>query len=411
MFGTTTAIIHDKRIKRKDDKFAVKLRITHQREQKYFPLNVYLLPEEWEKTQSEKAKGDYKKHKLYFNKIEKKAIDIIDHLPQFSFQAFEKAFNQKTDKVKDVFYYFEAYLVSLKKENRSGTESSYRCALNSVKSFNDSKNRKNLPFSEITPEWLQSYENWMVKSGRSITSVGIYLRSLRTILNQAIEDGITTKEFYPFGKRKYVIPAGNNIKKALTIADVQKVVEYVPTTVAEEKAKDFWVLSYLCNGANMKDLALLKGTDVDDKRIVFVRAKTARTTKQNLKPIVVMMLPEIKAIIKKWGINKDNNGFLFGILELEDNSETQLKKVRHFIKTNNKYMKRIGVTLGFDLKLTSYSARHSFATVLKRSGAPIEFISESLGHKDLRTTESYLDSFEDDVKESFQKQLLNFSKT
>ncbi|OYX08653.1 MAG: hypothetical protein B7Z16_18990, partial [Algoriphagus sp. 32-45-6] len=52
--------------------------------------------------------------------------------------------------------------------------------------------------------------------------------------------------------------------------------------------------------------------------------------------------------------------------------------------------------------------RHSFATVLKRSGAPTEFISESLGHKDLRTTENYLDSFEDNVKESFQKQLLNF---
>ncbi|MFN5432775.1 MAG: tyrosine-type recombinase/integrase, partial [Cyclobacteriaceae bacterium] len=64
------------------------------------------------------------------------------------------------------------------------------------------------------------------------------------------------------------------------------------------------------------------------------------------------------------------------------------------------------LTLG--VNLTTYAARHSFATVLKRSGAPTEFISESLGHKDLRTTENYLDSFEDNVKESYQKQLLNF---
>lgn len=71
-------------------------------------------------------------------------------------------------------------------------------------------------------------------------------------------------------------------------------------------------------------------------------------------------------------------------------------------------MKRIGEALNLELKLTTYSARHSFATVLKRSGAPIEFISESLGHKDLKTTENYLDSFEDEVKESYQKQLLNF---
>ena len=71
-------------------------------------------------------------------------------------------------------------------------------------------------------------------------------------------------------------------------------------------------------------------------------------------------------------------------------------------------MKRIGEKLELDLKLTTYSARHSFATVLKRSGAPVEFISESLGHKDLRTTENYLDSFEDEVKEQYQRQLLNF---
>lgn len=74
-------------------------------------------------------------------------------------------------------------------------------------------------------------------------------------------------------------------------------------------------------------------------------------------------------------------------------------------------MKEIGKDLKFSLKLTTYTARHSFATVLKRSGAPTEFISESLGHKDLKTTENYLDSFEDDMKESYQKQLLNFTKT
>ncbi|MBK6978385.1 MAG: tyrosine-type recombinase/integrase [Cytophagaceae bacterium] len=169
------------------------------------------------------------------------------------------------------------------------------------------------------------------------------------------------------------------------------------------------MLSYLCNGANMKDIALLKWKDIDSKRIVFVRAKTARTTKQDTKPVVVMLLPEIKEIILKWGLESKNpDDYIFGIVSQRDNSEDILKKVRQFIKTTNKYMKRIGTALELDLTLTSYSARHSFATVLKRSGAPIEFISESLGHKDLRTTENYLGSFEDDIKESYQKQLLNF---
>jgi integrase/recombinase XerD len=409
MIGVTTSIVIDKRVQRKDGTFAVKLRITFNREQKYFPLGQHLLEEDWDKTQSLKARAEYKEMQLFFNKVEQKAQDIIKDLDPFSFAAFDKAFNSKTDKTKDVFSYMESYMEQLSKEGRSGTESSYKCAYNSIKSFLNSKKRKYLPFGEITPEWLQSYENWMVDSGKSLTSTGIYLRSLRTIINMAIEDGIFTQEFYPFGKRKYTIPAGRNVKKALTIQEIKAIVNYETKTDAEQKAKDIWMLSYLCNGANMKDLAQLKWSDLDSKRIVFVRAKTARTTKSDSKPVVVMRMPEIDVIISKWGIpSNDKNDYIFGVISRNDNPNTQLMKVRQFIKNTNTYMKRIGEKLNLELKLTTYSARHSFATVLKRSGAPIEFISESLGHKDLKTTESYLDSFEEDVKTNFQKQLLNF---
>jgi len=71
-------------------------------------------------------------------------------------------------------------------------------------------------------------------------------------------------------------------------------------------------------------------------------------------------------------------------------------------------MKQIGEALEIDKPLTTYAARHSFATVLKRSGASIEFISESLGHKNVQTTENYLDSFELETKLEMQKSLLNF---
>ncbi|MBK9934102.1 MAG: site-specific integrase [Cytophagaceae bacterium] len=409
MLGVTTSVIQDKRIQKKDGTFSVKLRITFNREQKYYPVNVSLTEEDWDKSQSFKARGEHKELQSFFNKIEQKAIEIIKSLDSFSFQAFDKAFNQKTDRSKDVFYYLENYMEQLKNESRSGTENSYKCAYNSFKSYLKSKGRKNFNFADLTPEWLQSYENWMVGNGKSLTSTGIYLRSLRTIVNIAVEDGVMSREFYPFGKRKYTIPAGRNVKKALTIQEIKAIVNYKTKTDAEQKAKDIWMLSYLCNGANMKDIALLKWKDIDSKRIVFVRAKTARTTKQDTKPVVVMLLPEIKEIILKWGLESKNpDDYIFGIVSQRDNSEDILKKVRQFIKTTNKYMKRIGTALELDLTLTSYSARHSFATVLKRSGAPIEFISESLGHKDLRTTENYLGSFEDDIKESYQKQLLNF---
>jgi integrase/recombinase XerD len=409
MIGVTTAIVHDTRVKRMDGTYAVKLRVTYNREQKYYPVNVYLTREDWARTQSEKPRNEFKEHKLYFGKIEQRALDIIRELHPFSFEGFEKKFDQRVDRTKDVLTYLDNYIKQLSKDNRSGTADSYQCAYNSFQKCLVSKGRKRLNFGDITPEWLKEYEDWMLEKEKSFTTIGIYLRSLRTIINIAIEDGTLAREFYPFGKRKYQIPSGRNVKKALIISDIQKIVTYKTTTEAEDRARDLWLFSYLCNGANVKDIARLQYRNIDNTKITFIRAKTERTTKQDLKPIVVMLLPEIKKIIEKWGVKPIKpESYVFGIITKNDSAEEELAKVRQATKTINKYMKRIGKDLTLDINLTTYTARHSFATVLKRSGAPTEFISESLGHKDLRTTENYLDSFEDSVKESFQKQLLKF---
>ncbi|MBN1185682.1 MAG: site-specific integrase [Bacteroidales bacterium] len=410
MIGVTTAIILDTRKKRKDETYTVKLRVTYNRMQKYYPLGVHLTPEEWEKTLQPNPRGDNKDNKVFFNKIEHRAIEVIKELEPFSFQAFEKKFNQKAAPKKDVFYLLQEYSGELTKQERLTTAESYRSTLKSFKEFIKDTRKTKLMLADITPEWLSKYEKWMVENESSITTIGIYLRNLRTIINKAIEEGNLSNEFYPFGKRKYQIPSGKNIKKALTLNDIKKIVEYKTATPAEDKAKDLWLFSYLCNGANVKDIVKLQYRNINHKNITFIRSKTERATKSNQKPIVVMLLPEIRAIMDKWGVtSKEPENYVFGIISETDSPQTVLAKIKQATKTINKYMKRIGESLGFDLVLTTYSARHSFATVLKRSGAPIEFISESLGHKDLRTTENYLDSFEDDVKESFQKKLLDFN--
>jgi hypothetical protein len=114
MIGLTTAIIHDKRVLRKDGSNAVKLRITYYRVQKYHPVNVSLTEEEWEKVYSEKPRKEYKDQLLYFNQIEQKALDIIKDLPAFSFPAFEKKFDQKPKENADTISLFEKYIGNLK---------------------------------------------------------------------------------------------------------------------------------------------------------------------------------------------------------------------------------------------------------------------------------------------------------
>ena len=238
------------------------------------------------------------------------------------------------------------------------------------------------------------------------------LGALRTLINQSIENGLIIQKEYPFGKNRYIIPSGVNIKKALTLAEVEQIFHYPAVSGSqEEKARDFWIFTYLCNGVNMKDICLLRWKNIDGDKVKFVRAKTARTTKSKQKSVVAVLTEATHEIIRKWGNpNPDAEDRVFPFLPDEVTPQREVELIHYQIKFVNKYMKRIAENIGIDKDVTTYFARHSFATVLKRSGAPIEFISESLGHSDLRTTESYLDSFEDDTKREYAKALLNFKK-
>lgn len=410
MIGTTAAIVHDTRIQKNDGTYAIKLRVTYNREQKYFPIGKYLSKNEWQTLKEGKHRNkDLKDLERYLSGIEDKAVKILDNMESFSFAEFRNRFNAKPKNRASVIEALQKRHGELTDKNRISTALTYQYTIKSIQDYVKSVNRKKLSYSDITPEWLQSFEDWMTANKKSLTTTGIFLRNLRTILNQAIEEGVLPRENYPFSKNKYQIPSARNIKKALTIENIKQFIEYPPKTVAEARAKDFWLFSYLCNGVNIKDIAKLKYKNLDTKRISFVRSKTERSTKANQKSITAIRIPEINAIIEKWGNkNIELENYVFPILSKEDTPEQEYDKIKQAVKTINKYTKRIGKELGFELSLTTYTARHSFATVLKRSGAPIEFISESLGHKDLRTTESYLGSFEDDTKESFQRKLLDF---
>ena len=123
--------------------------------------------------------------------------------------------------------------------------------------------------------------------------------------------------------------------------------------------------------------------------------------------VSVLLQPKQQEIIKHWANEKKSlETYLFPILTEGMNAEKERKTIQQKTKIINKYMKRMGKALNIDLTLTTYVARHSFATVLKRGGAPLQVISEMLGHTDLKTTENYLDSFDDEMLEGYAKLLV-----
>ena len=383
----------------------VSIRVTHNRKRKYYGTKVRLKPSVFDKIMTAKRRSEAE-NKIYNEIISyhNKAVKVIEKLPIFTFTKFEEIYFENRNATDSVSYAFDKYINELREEERIGTAVSYECAKGSIDKF-----KKDLKFADINLAFLKKYESWMLTNDKSRTTIGIYLRSLRTIFNRQSID----KSLYPFGigKGKYSIPTGRNIKKALTLEEISKIFEYkAPKKSMLEMAKDYWIFIYLCNGLNVKDLCLLKRKDVQGDVLTFERAKSKRT-KNNGEKITVSLKPRAKDIIKKWGqLSVNHETYVFPHLQKGMTAETERKQIQQVTKTINKYMKRIAKELELSKEVTTYFARHSFATVLRNSGASTEFISEALGHSSMKTTKSYLAGFEQETIHKTTEALTNFAK-
>jgi len=406
-------MVLDTRREKANGVYPVKLRITFDRKQQYYTTPHDLTQKAFGNLMftGKKFTDAEKELKREITDFGNKATDIIKKIPFFTFIAFEKQYIENRAAKDTIKQAFQDYASELRIAGQIGTAVSYECAMNSLDTF-----KSGAKFADVTPLFLKQYENWMLKKGRSITSVGIYLRSLRTLFNNAINDGLLSNTLYPFKvgnvKGKYEIPTGNNIKKALTLSDIELIYNYQPGpgTMAN-RAKDYWIFMYLCNGINVKDLCLLKYENIKGEVLEFIRAKTART-KRDVKPIRATITEDVKDIIDKWG-NEDKAGknYIFPILEKGLTPERERQLIQQLTHVINDHMKAIAATLKIDSTLTTYVARHSFSSTLQRSGISVSFISEALGHSNVNTTQSYLAGFEDTAKKEASKALTAFKKT
>ena len=405
MSKVTVSHFIDKYHPKTDEERIVSIRVTYKGKRKYYGTNLRLKPSYFEKVFTSKRRSE-SENKTY-NKIlsfRDKAVKASEKLPIFTFAKFEEVYFENKEATNDVFVAFDKRIKELKNGERISTAISYECAKKSIQNF-----KKDLKFADITTPFLTNYETWMLAADKSRTTVGIYLRNLRAIFNRANID----KSLSPFGngKQKYSIPTGRNTKKALTLEEIEKIFHYQASEKSLEKmAKDYWIFMYLCNGLNVKDLCLLKHKNISDDILSYERAKTKRS-KNNGEKITVSLKPQAKEIIKRWGqVSINFDAYIFPHLQKGMTAERERKVTQQVTKNVNKHMKRIAKELGLNKEVTSYFARHSFATVLRNSGVSTEFISEALGHSSMKTTQSYLAGFEQETIHKTTDALTNFSK-
>ena len=177
-----------------------------------------------------------------------------------------------------------------------------------------------------------------------------------------------------------------------------RIMDYKGNSVIECLAVDVFVFSYLNAGINFIDIAKLKHSNIVDNHLIYNREKTKKL-------INVPLQPKALEIIAKY--QNDKSPYLFPILSPFHKTEVQIADRLHKVLAKiNKHLKEIGVKLKLPIPLTTYVARHSYATVLKRAGVSTAIISESLGHSSERITQIYLDSFDNEQIDEAMKNLI-----
>ncbi len=408
--------------KTKEGLHPLKIKVTYNRVTRYYPIqiaakNVYLSKTQWEKIQGKQVRGDNKEIKEAIEDAKSHARNIVASITSnrrpFTFGRFESEFILNTSS-KGFIGFFEDYLSELLEEGRAGTYQTYHCALVAFKLF---RKDRDLDPIDLTPAMLRDYETFLAndrlaytKTGKKIvrrsgkTTISIYMRALRAVYNYVAGMLPFLKEHYPFtvhqsDRSKYRIKSGSGSKgDALTIKQLQELLstKTMPSS-PEWRAKNLWFFSFYCNGMNFNDLARLTYSNISKDSISYVRHKT-RNTESNEELIQIPLNDSIREIIITLGnSNKTPDNYVFDFLEPNMTSMGQRNTINQKIKIVNKWLKRLCNANGLP-EITTYWARHSYASLLKQSGHSLELIREMLGHSDLRTTESYLKRFDMEKK-------------
>lgn len=384
--GIVVKSMLDTRTPNAKGEYPVKIRVNHMRVRAYYPTGKNLTREEWDNLPNSKtatSKTLRASIENSFNLV-RLNVDALAERGDFQFDTLNSRLGKATgDNVNNAL---RAKIASLDNEGRIGTMQLYQQTLRITEEFAG----PNISFSSITVQWLRKCEQFWLQT-KNQTTTGMNFRNIRAIINEGRKAGTIKETQYPFGKDRFEIKTGEAHKKALSIKQIKDIFDYSDGKETTDKYRDLWLFIYLCNGINVADLIKLKYTNIIDGEIFFVRQKTERTAKSR-KEIRVIITAELQAIIDRWGV-QDKSGFIFPYLIGKETPLERKTVGKELTKRINKRMKLVGEALSIG-KITTYTARHSFATVLKRGGANIAYISESLGHSDLKTTEVYLASFE-----------------
>ncbi|MEL6941986.1 MAG: site-specific integrase [Bacteroidota bacterium] len=394
----------DTRRSKSNETYSLKLKLFHQDKARYIPLGYFFKKNQW-------IEKDHKVRSNYPNsaKVNTRISYLVSQANQLllNYQAeldylsvdqlksklSAQLFNQKDKPQKiipNLFEYIDTLVVRLKKSKRLGSAQTYQTCSNVIRRFNENQD---LRLVEIDHRFLLDFEADCLNKGIRVNSIGVYLRTLRAIINKAIAEGLLKSENYPF--KKFRIKQEKTAKRAISKEEIQRIVEVkIDPNLRMWHSRNYFVFMFNMRGMNFIDMAYLKMENIQNGRILYKRKKTGKL--YNIK-----LTAKAAEIIQFYAKSKHSHSSkrVFPIL-LQDRFTDAERERKHFIDRRKKFtqdLKKIAQLCEINTNLTSYVSRHSWASIAKFSGVAPAVIGESLGHSDLKTTETYLANFDHDV--------------
>ncbi|MDA3942068.1 MAG: site-specific integrase [Bacteroidetes bacterium] len=396
--------------KLKDGTNPIMLRISKEKSRKLLSTGISSLPKQWNDeyglfVKDKRLTKDYDLKNEALNKIKAKALDIVR---DFERQGVDWTLNQFEAKMRSKAYsanlkcYFESHIEKLKNNGKFGYAEVFSSTLLILTLF-DPKFAK-LKFPDIDQNYIQRFDSFLrLKRELKDTSISVYMRTLATLLNAAIKDGIMDQNTYPFGRNGYKISKLNikTRKRYVPVEHLQKLKNYKFDNLRLEIARNLFMLSFYCRGINWIDMAMLKKENIqtelskDGKQVKVIRFTRAKT-----KTVFEILINEDIQDLLNWFEDSFQAGkYLLPIITRPQYKGEELRK--HIANRRGKYNKALNEIAKIEelkfpeslQKISSYFSRHSYAMALRTKGVGVEIISEALGHAELKTTNIYLDSF------------------
>ena len=376
-------------------------------------LGIYAEPHQWndklEMFVTDKRVPKLHPDRIYLNEwLTQKKSEILRIIADFdankidwTLNQFEQEFFHYSNKG-NVKEFFENLIQTYKDTNHIGNANCYSRTLHVLELFDEKLPERVFP--EIDIKYVKSFDVFLQKRECKGNTRKFYFKTLRAVLNKAIQDGEASETTYPFGKGGFSISAleEETAKRYLPHDSMMKSKTTVMDNAVLERTRRLFLFSYYCYGISFIDAALLTKKNIicynSGNYIVYKRNKTKEAKK--VKPIQIKITPEIQELMDWFSANTLLvEDYLLPIVSIAGYKGEQLyNHIRSRFGRNNKNLTNLAKVLKItDMKLTSYVSRHTMAMTLQDNQVPREVISQILGHSDLATTNTYLDSFASSV--------------